>query len=63
MLIRVSALYYAQAYHFVWRYAGIGELVKLLRAAGRRDAASWSSAGPTASPASSRTTRPSSAPA
>ncbi|MEW6756263.1 MAG: hypothetical protein AB1505_35620 [Candidatus Latescibacterota bacterium] len=32
VLIRLSALYYAQAYHFVWRYAGIGDLVKLLEA-------------------------------
>jgi FlaA1/EpsC-like NDP-sugar epimerase len=32
MLIRVSALYYCRSYHFLWRYAGISDLVKILKA-------------------------------
>jgi FlaA1/EpsC-like NDP-sugar epimerase len=34
VLIRVSALYYCQSYHFLWRYAGINDLVRVLKAAG-----------------------------
>jgi FlaA1/EpsC-like NDP-sugar epimerase len=33
ILIRVSALYYCRSYQFLWRYAGISDLVKVLKSA------------------------------
>ena len=32
VLIRFSALYYARSYQFLWRYAGISDLVRVLKA-------------------------------
>jgi FlaA1/EpsC-like NDP-sugar epimerase len=34
VLIHVSALYYTNSYHFLWRYAGISDLVRVLKAVG-----------------------------
>ncbi|MFC1525494.1 polysaccharide biosynthesis protein [Candidatus Latescibacterota bacterium] len=34
VLVRVSALYYAGSYQFIWRYAGINDLVAVLKAVG-----------------------------
>lgn len=32
VLTRLSALYYAQSYHFLWRYAGLNDLLRVLKA-------------------------------
>jgi FlaA1/EpsC-like NDP-sugar epimerase len=34
ILIRVSALYYCRSYHFLWRYAGINDFMKVIKAVG-----------------------------
>ena len=32
VLIRISALYYTRSYHFIWKYASVSDLVKILKA-------------------------------